>query len=276
MTRVKRIVLIHFEAALAARRRALLGRAGYTVEVYAPRSAAEVRPILDHPPDAIVVDLSARPSNGHGAAVTFRQRKATRRVPMVLVGGEASQVRRLQGQLPDVPHAEWRRIRGVLTRALRHPPEDPHVPVAMALYSGAPLARKLGIRSGTTVALLGAPRAFESQLGDVRRKVVIKKQARGQADNIVLFVRTRAELRRRLPSSKRMLADGGSLWIAWPKKTSGLSRDLSQQAIRAIGMAAGMVDYKICAIDETWSGLRFARRKTGRSAAAKGDSLCVR
>lgn len=89
-------------------------------------------------------------------------------------------------------------------------------------------------------------------------------RARGRADLVMLFVATRAELARRLPVAQRTMDDGGSLWIAWPKQSSGVPSDLTQQIVRSTGLGAGLVDYKICAIDDTWSGLRFARRAVKR------------
>lgn len=139
----------------------------------------------------------------------------------------------------------------------------------MAAFTSTPLATKLGVKPGVALTLLGAPRQFERRLGGVSKAIRIKRQARGVADVTMLFVRSQAELRRRLPVAQRTMADGGSLWLVWPKKVSRLSSDLSQQQVRAIGMAAGLVDYKICAVDETWSGLRFARRKPGRTPSGR-------
>jgi hypothetical protein len=129
----------------------------------------------------------------------------------------------------------------------------------MEAYTGTPLPRKLGIRSGMVVALLGAPRGFAETLSapaDVR----VRNRAQGMAEIIVLFAKSRADLSRRFPAAARALAKGGSLWIAWRKKTSKQASDLDPAAVRRFAEAHGFVDYKISAIDATWSGLRFARR----------------
>jgi hypothetical protein len=131
-------------------------------------------------------------------------------------------------------------------------------------YSGTPLPKKLGVRAGAVVTLLGAPPGFERKLGALPEKVRLKRQARGKANLIVLFLKSRAELDRRFPVAARALAEGGGLWIAWPKKASGVTTDLTQATVRRFGLGAGFVDYKICAIDETWSGLLFARRRSKR------------
>ncbi|MCP4662787.1 MAG: DUF3052 domain-containing protein [bacterium] len=129
-------------------------------------------------------------------------------------------------------------------------------------YSGTPLPKKLGIRAGSVVALLGAPAGFERKLGELPEGVRLKKQARGHADVILLFARSRANLEARFPAAARALAEGGGLWIVWPKKASGVASDLTLPAVRAFGLGSGFVDYKICAVDETFSGLLFARRRS--------------
>ena len=144
---------------------------------------------------------------------------------------------------------------------MNKPPTHPVVPNTMAAYSGTKLPKKLGIRAGSVVALLGSPARFEKTLGKLPEDVTLRRQARGTADLVMLFAKSRADLDRRLGTATRTMADRGSLWIAWPKKASGVASDLNQQLVRKTGLAAGLVDFKICAIDETWSGLRFARRK---------------
>ncbi len=109
--------------------------------------------------------------------------------------------------------------------------------------------------------LLGAPAGFEHTLGDLPDGVLIRRQARGKADVILLFSKSYAELNRRFSSAVRILADGGRLWIVWPKKDSGIASDLSLNAVRSFGLDAEFVDYKISAIYDTWSGLCFARRR---------------
>jgi hypothetical protein len=131
----------------------------------------------------------------------------------------------------------------------------------MAGYTGRPLPKKLGIRPGSTVALLGAPPDFEQKLAPLPENVRLQKQARGPASLILLFAKSRAGLDRRFPAALRALAEPAGLWIIWPKQASGVPTDLTQNTVRAFGLASGLVDYKICAIDDTWSGLLFTRRR---------------
>jgi hypothetical protein len=179
----------------------------------------------------------------------------------VFVEGDPEKVKRVRELFPDATYSQWSRIRGALRDALKHALEDPAVPGAMDSYSGAKLPGKLGIRSGSTVALIDAPKDFRRTLGILPDGVKVRRQARGQAHVVVLFVKSRVELERRLLCAERTLAQGGRLWIAWPKKTSGISSDLTQAVVRRVGLDSGLVDYKICAVDETWSGLCFARRR---------------
>jgi hypothetical protein len=166
----------------------------------------------------------------------------------------------VRGLLPDAVFTPLSRVRGAVRKALAKPPAKPVTPGAMDIYAGTPLARKLGIRSDSTVALLGAADEFEARLGDLPSGVRVRKQARGKANVVVLFTKSHEELKRRLPVAIRAMKSPGRLWLAWPKRASGIETDLSQAIIRATGLEAGLVDYKICAIDEAWSGLCFSRR----------------
>ena len=134
----------------------------------------------------------------------------------------------------------------------------------MAGYSGTPLPKKLGIRAGSVVALLGAPRGFEKTLGRLPEGVVLRHDARKAAGVLLLFVTSRSDLRKRFASATRAMGEPGALWIVWPKKASGVDTDLGGNEVRAFGLEAGLVDYKIAAVDATWSGLCFARRKKRR------------
>ena len=137
----------------------------------------------------------------------------------------------------------------------------------MAGYSGTPLARKLGLKPDTVVALLGAPKGFERALAPVPAGVRFTTRAAGAPALIVWFATSRAQVDRRLSDVARLVTEGVGLWMAWPKQSSGVATDLREDTIRNAGLAHGLVDYKVCAIDETWSGLKFARRKSARSRA---------
>ena len=133
----------------------------------------------------------------------------------------------------------------------------------MAGYSGTPLATKLGIKEGHCVAFPGAPGHFGGLL-DLPGGVAVKASARGPLDVIVFFTTRRAELGRRLPALRRALDPAGGLWIAWPKRASGVETDMTEDVARDLGYENALVDNKVCAIDETWSGLRLVIRLRDR------------
>lgn len=136
----------------------------------------------------------------------------------------------------------------------------------MAGYSGTPLARKLGIKAGHVVAALRAPARFYDDLAPLPEGVLYKTNATGSKpfDVIVDFCKLESEVVAAFADRVPRLQQAGGLWIAWPKKTSGVATELGDGAVRAIGLEAGLVDNKICAIDETWSALRFVRRLVDR------------
>jgi hypothetical protein len=128
-------------------------------------------------------------------------------------------------------------------------------------YSGTPLPRKLGIKPGHRVALLGAPDDFESAtLGELPDGVRVARRAGGKADVIVSFHTARAGLERRLPALRAMMEPDAGLWIAWPKRTSKVPTDITEDVLREVALPTGLVDNKVCAVDATWSGLRLVIR----------------
>lgn len=136
--------------------------------------------------------------------------------------------------------------------------------MAEAGYSGTPLPKKLGIRPGAVCAFLGAPPEFAAALGALPAELEVRSQAKGPLDVAVLFTTSRADLTKRFGRAAKALAQAGGLWVAWPKKASGVATDLTEDVVREIGLAAGLVDNKVCAIDATWSGLRFVIRVKDR------------
>lgn len=260
---MSRIVLIHWNAGEARRLAGRLRGGLHTVTVFSGKSDTSevpIRKLEEKPPDVFVIDLSRIPSQGRAVGVWLRQRKATRTVPIVFVGGEPKKVADTRRQLPDATFSEWPRIRSAIRQAIASPPTAPVVPGTMDSYAGRSLGRKLGIKPKMTIALLGAPASFDKTLRPLPAGTRLRKDMRVAAELILLFVRSRTALTKRLPAVKRAMADGGSVWIVWPKQRSNVTTDLTQRIVRAVGLDAGLVDYKICAVDETWSGLRFARR----------------
>ena len=134
----------------------------------------------------------------------------------------------------------------------------------MAGYSGTPLVKKLGIKTGFNVAIVGAPRDFPKALDPLPENVAINSRTRRPLDCVLLFVKKEPDLRKEFPQLAARLQPNGMLWVAWPKKSSGVATDLTFTNVQAIGLAAGLVDVKICAVDDVWSGLKFVYRLKDR------------
>jgi len=131
-------------------------------------------------------------------------------------------------------------------------------------YSGTPLAKKLGIKEGSRVAAVGAPDGFPALLEPLPDGVALRDRLRGPLDVIVFFTKDRAELAKRLPALTKALDPAGGLWVSWPKQSSGVPTDMTEQVVRGVALPTGLVDNKVCAIDETWSGLRLVIRLENR------------
>ena len=139
----------------------------------------------------------------------------------------------------------------------------------MAGYSGTPLSQKLGIKPGFRVALVGAPEGFRLELGELPDGVSFLTSLASQLDLILFFTKSQSELTRNFSRLAAKLAPAGMLWIAWPKKASGVATDLADYHVRQIGLDAGLVDVKVCAVNEIWSGLKFVIRVKDRPRVSK-------
>jgi hypothetical protein len=258
---MQRVRLIHWKEAEAGEAISRLRSAGYRIE-FDPISQNLLKLIRSDPPDAIVIDLSRLPSQGRDLGIGFRQFKATRGIPLIFAAGDPGKIAGIRKLLPDAVYCEWDDIGASLKKALFSPPENPVIPGSiMAGYAGRPLPKKLGIKTGCTAVLIDAPPNFEETLGELPEKVIVRRDRPESADLIIWFTTSTADLEVRIKTMGDLLGKKASMWIAWPKKSSGKAGDLTQQDVRRIGLASGLVDYKICSIDFTWSGLLFTRRK---------------
>ena len=254
-----RVRLIHWKPAEVLDEVENLRSAGYEVahEELSPASFKEMR---ENPPDAVVIDLSRIPSQGRDLGLGIRKYKDTRHVPLVFVEGDPDKVKQVQELLPDAVYTTWDRILDGLEQAIAHPPKAPVVPASiMAGYEGAPLPKKLGIKAKAVVYLIDAPKGFEKSLAKLPEGVSFVRTAPKQNDLAIWFVKSQKELEGHINQVKLLIGKGG-LWIAWPKKASDVTSDLSQTVVRKKGLNSGLVDYKVCSIDKIWSGLKFALR----------------
>jgi hypothetical protein len=138
----------------------------------------------------------------------------------------------------------------------------------VAGYSGTPLPKKLGIKPDAMLALIAAPSDFTGTLGELPLGVRTKTRAAGSADVVVAFFTERSKLQQRLEALAEVIHPDGGLWIAWPKRSSGVETDITEDVVRELGLAGGLVDNKVCAIDDTWSGLRLVYRLRDRPKKA--------
>lgn len=247
-----RVLLVHWnEAEAKERSRKLDGDVELVTDV---RDGASLLSRLKRrPPAAMIIDLSRLPSQGRDLALALGESKATRAIPIVFVDGDGDKLERVKTLLPDATYAIWRGIRGAVSRALRKPLAEPVVRNRMSGYAHKPLSEKLGVRPGSRVAMPGAPKGFPDALGVER--------ARGRRDLTLWFVVSRTKLENDMARMARH-AENGGLWILWPKKSGPRGGDLDPAAVRRAAKGAGLVDFKIASIDETWSGLRFTRKKS--------------
>jgi hypothetical protein len=134
----------------------------------------------------------------------------------------------------------------------------------MAGYSKRPLSEKLGIKNGQKIHIANAPAGYVKTLGNLPDNVILGKSRDGSCDFIQFFSREKSQLESEFPRLKENLAKSGCLWISWPKGASGVSTDLNENVVRQIGLKNGLVDVKVCAVDDVWSGLKFVFRLKDR------------
>jgi CheY-like chemotaxis protein len=254
------VLLVHWNEPEAKERARSLKAFGYKAKLIFDAEKRNLAEIREHPPELFLIDLSRLPSQGREIAGHFRRAKATRKVPILFVGGDAERVKVARKLIPDAEFAVWEEIRAAIKRAIKNAPRNPAVPSTMASYSASALPKKLGIRDNSSVMLINPPNGFERKLDPLPAYTKIVDDPK-DANVAVLFALSLAELARDFRPLAAALPDKAALWIAWPKKASGVKTDLDGNIVREFGLDAGWVDYKVCAIDETWSGLCFARRK---------------
>jgi CheY-like chemotaxis protein len=240
-----------------------LRAAGFLVDTTVPNGPPYLRRLTDDPPAAVIIDLSRLPSHGREVAMSIRMRKSTRMIPLIFIGGEIQKVDRIRALLPDASYIQWNDLLTVLRKADSSSllVEEVVVPGSIFdAYSGTPLPKKLGIKGGSKVGLVNQPEGFIDTLGEIPDAVTFIHGSHPDCEIVIWFVRTNQELQNDIQEMAAILGRG-SMWIAWPKKTSPFASDLDQVKVREAGLMNNLVDYKICAIDDTWSALLFTHRK---------------
>ena len=249
--------VIHWRATEAAPLIEACRGAGFEVDYLASDGGAVCRAIKTKVPDVIAIDLSRLPSHGREVAIWLRNTKATRGVPILFVGGDPLKVAPIRELLPDAAYCEFGEVAAAIRRlaksARKRDPVTP--PGIMARLREKSAAQKLGIEPGAAVAVIEPPRDFPGLLGAVPESVEFTED---HAPVTLWFVHDREGL---LDSLRRMrtVAARTRLWLLWRKGSSG--HGLTQNALRETMREVGLVDYKICAVDERWSGMLFTRKK---------------
>jgi CheY-like chemotaxis protein len=255
MGRMSRLRLFHWKAAQAAPLIAALKAAGHSVEYR--EEAASYRDARDSPPDMIVIDLSLRPSHGREVAIVLRAHKATRHVPIVFVGGDPEKVEVVRRFLPDATYTSPNRLIATLRRV--KPLADPVLPPRMMdRYAGRSTAQKLGIGKGAAVAVVDPPADYARAIGKLPEGAWFEEDSTEDCKLTLWFAHDPAGFQAALPEMRRVAAKS-RLWILWPKgKKDGLNGNIVREGC----VDVGLVDYKICSVNETWSAMVFAVKKT--------------
>ncbi|MCY4028137.1 MAG: hypothetical protein OXH75_17715 [Acidobacteria bacterium] len=242
-----------------------LADAGHAIDQRPVTGPQDLKRLGLEPPCAVVIDLDRAPARGRDIGLALRQRVATRRIPIVFVATDREVFARLELPL-ETMHAVPKDIVTAVASALAMPPSGapPRMPSNLD-YSATPLPRKLGIKAGSRVVLVRPPAGFPDLLQPLPSDVVLRTTNRGRRDITLWFTRSRRELERGAARMTRA-AEAGRLWILWPKKSSPLAADHTERDVRRVGIGAGLVDFKVCAVDADWSGLAFVRRRNGSAA----------
>jgi CheY-like chemotaxis protein len=254
-----RVPIVHWKPAEAAALIETCRAGGFEVEFDADNLPLVAKTIRRTLPDALVIDLTRMPSHGRELAFAIRRTGYTRQIPILFVDGEKEKVEAIRKQLPDAEYVTRKqlcaRIQSACGRKLRNPVTPPGV---MARYASRSKAQKLGIREGSTVALFDAPRDYASMLGELPEAVELLEDPDSVHPVTLWFVRDPREYRNGLRGMSA-IAGRTKLWIIWRK---GSADGMTPNLIRQAANEAGLVDYKICAVSEQWSGMVFARRKS--------------
>jgi hypothetical protein len=254
-----RLRLMHWKATEAALLLEALHGAGHVVDYQEKLDPKGFRAIRQSPPDAFVIDLSRLPSHGREVATFLRGQKTTRAVPIVFIDGAPEKVEAIRKLMPDAVYAPRTRLRSAVREALANRPARPVVPKQMMeRYASRTAAQKLGIRAGSTAVLIDPPRNYASVIGELPAGAALD-EALGAACPVTLwFVHDVAVCAETLPALRKLAARTRP-WILW-RKGSGVT----QQLLRESAATVGLVDYKICSVNNTWSAMLFARKKERR------------
>jgi len=262
------IRLFHWNITEAEEKTLILKSSGYEVD-YEPYPPKALKQLRNNPPAAVIIDLSRLPSQGRDIAVNILHAKATRNIPIIFVEGDPQKVQQIKTHVPDAVYTHYGQIDEALKNAFTDPPKIQQIPKSIFdPYKQASLAKKLGIKPNSTLVLVDAPDGFTKTLGELPQNVTIQNKLSNKSDIVILFATEQENLRSQIIEIINELPPEGKLWIAWQKQGSKTATNVTQTTVRKTGLASGLVDYKICRIDQEWTALLFTRRKHKNSTSA--------
>ncbi len=254
------VKLIHWNQAEAKELAGLLNQKKYKIN-YSPFNPGEIKEIKNNSPSLFIIDLSRLPSQGRDLGIFLRKNKTTRDTPIIFADGDPEKINKIKAILPDAFYSSWNNIEASINNSLNQKKEKLIIPNSVfAGYQGTPLIKKLGIKPHLKIAVINAPDNIVKILGDLPEGIVFQKRI-NQPDLIIWFVTSIKEFGEKIKQIKTKVGKDG-LWVVYPKKGSKFNSDLSQIIIRNTGLSIGLVDYKVCSVSNTWSGLKFAVRKS--------------
>lgn len=254
-----RVRIIHWRPAEAGPLVEACRACGHEVEFDEIPFPVLAKTIRRNQPDALIIDLTRLPSHGRELAMAIRRTKYSRHIPIIFVGGEPEKVEAIRKQLPDAAYSTLKQLCSRIKSACANPVKNPIAPPGvMERYGSRTKAQKLGVKQGSSVAVIDPPRDYEAVLGDLGEGVELVENPSSVHPVTLWFIRDpdafRGALRR-----MRAIADKTRLWVVRPK---GPKSRINENFLRAAANEVGLVDYKICAIDDHWTGCVFARRKS--------------
>jgi hypothetical protein len=249
----------------ASERGQVIEKSGFKADASPLSTSGLIGRIRDLAPIAILIDLDRLPAHGRAVATLVRRSASTRHIPIVFAGGAADKVARARKDFPDAFFTGWNAAGSAIKTAVRNAPDNPLRPEPfIAQYAATSLSKKLGFKPGLKASMLAAPDGFDEQIGDLPEGVTLRDRITPDAQLAFWFVRSRLELESEIVFLAARLPMGASLWIIFPKQSSRFKSDFNSNDVRAVALAAGLVDYKICAVDDDWSGMKFARKRVTR------------
>lgn len=251
-----RVRLFHWRAEEAQTLVAALRAGGYTVDYPGDKANGSWRSLRENPPHAAIIDLTRLPSHGRHVAAEIRASKSMRSIPIVFVDGDPDKVERVRKDLPDAVYTSRSRLVSALKRV--KPLADPVAPPRMMDRTDRTTAEKLGIKAGARVALIDPPADYLHVLGKLPKDASVEEEPEEAFELTLWFVRDPDGYAAALPEMRRRAART-RIWVIYPKGRP--ASGLTQGFIREAALSVGLVDYKVCSVNEVWTGLLFTRKK---------------